>query len=433
MHSSQQTQSRTFPWFEHLSIGRLAFLAGVIVILTGGVSGADLQQIGSTVTLPLLSLLGLSIIALSVHEVGVFTWAAHFVAYISGGSGRRLFTNLYLLCTFITVLFPNDATILLFTPLVLRILFAIRERAWETENFIPFLFAIVFGANAASIALVTSNPVNMIFATHFGLPYLTYAAWMTLPAVASTTACYLLLRWCYRRTINVNYTPSQNRQPLMARTVHAPFIAAMLVTIGIFVSYFVLSALGIAYHWAILAGALAILWPVWATPGASLRRVAQGLPWDELLFVTGMFVIAFGLTNGGLTQLLETAVNWLAHSSLFIAALGNSLLTMIGANLINDWPMSLISSLAIETVTQQSTVTEPTRQVLAYTAVISANLGNKILPMGSLATLIWIGVIRRIAGIQISWGHFIRTGLLVTPLTLLAAVLTLWLEFYLWG
>ena len=67
--------------------------------------------------------------------------------------------------------------------------------------------------------------------------------------------------------------------------------------------------------------------------------------------------------------------------------------------------------------------------MFVYTSVISANLGNKIMPFGSLATLIWMGVIRRMSGIQITWGQFIKIGLIVTPLTLLSAVLMLWLEF----
>lgn len=421
----------------------MAFLAGLFIILFGGVTVTDLAQIGRTVTLPLLGLLGLSIIALSVHEVGVFAWAARSVARISRGSGTRLFTNLYILSTVVTVLFPNDATILLFTPLVLRILLAVRDKSWGHNSSLPFLFIIVFGANAASIALVTSNPINMIFATHFGLPYLEYARLMVLPGLVSTLVCYVLLRRVCRDMLPRSYDAARPIQFAgeasrgerntsavpFAAPFAAPFAVAVFVVVGMFVSYFVLSLLGVSYHWAIFAGSGLILWPVRRTPGASLRRVADGLPWDEILFVAGMFVIAFGLTNSGLTVLLQRAMAYLANGTLLLAALGNSALVALGANLVNDWPMSLLSSLAIDSLpVDEATREGPMRQMLVYTAIISANLGNKIVPSGSLATLIWMGVIRRVGGLHISWGQFLRVGLCVTPLTLFAAVFSLWLE-----
>ncbi len=415
-------------WLNRLTPGRVACLAAGVVILTGGVSLANLQQIGQTVTLPLLSLMGLSIIALAVHEVGVFAWAAHYVARISGGDGRRLFTNLYILSAVVTVLFPNDATILLFTPLVWGILVSIRDRSWDSLSYVPFLFTIVFGANAASIALVTSNPINMIYATHFDLAYLTYAQWMLLPGLASTIVCYVLLRWLNRNYLPHSYRLSATSIPKPKQI--APFVVAVVVVLGMFVSYFVLSALGLAYHYAILVGSIAIVWAVVQAEQASLSRVVQGLPWDEILFVGGMFVVAFGLTNSGLVDLLHTALTYLTQQSLLVIAIGNSLLVTLGANLINDWPMSLFSSLAIDELTG---VSDSAREMVIYTSIISANLGNKILPAGSLATLIWMGVIRRISGIHISWGQFIKIGLIVTPPTLLAASLTLWLEFMLWG
>jgi arsenical pump membrane protein len=415
-------------WEQHLTIGRLTFLTGLLLVLMEKCTSSDLAEIGRTVTLPMAALLGLSIIALSVHEVGVFTWAAHLVARHSRGCGVRLFTNLYILSAVVTVFFPNDATILLFTPLVWKVLRTVQDKSWTDTSALPYLFTIVFGANAASISLVTSNPINMIYASHFRLEYLHYASRMVLPGFVSTVVCYWLLRLAFRSTLPRTYKMVQDEAP--KRRDDRPFVIALTVVIGMFVSYFILSALGYDYNVAILVGSLIMLWPVIESRNASLRRVMEGLPWDAVLFVIGMFVIIFALTNSGLTQAFDLTLDTMKEQSLWTLAVGNSLLVGLGTNLINDWPMASLSSVAVGNLVD---VTPINKEILIYTAVSSANLGNKILPSGSLATLIWIKVIRRMSGIRIAWTQFIRVGLIVTPLTLLAAAQTIWLEFFLFG
>lgn len=412
-------------WTRHLTPGRVTFAAGLMVFLAGGVPAEDLSVIAQSVMLPLLSLLGLSVIALSVHEVGVFAWCAHMVAKNGRGDARRLFTNLYFLAAILTILFPNDATILLFTPLVINILLTIKDDNWRPNSLLPFLFVIVFGANAGSIALVTSNPINMIYAKHFNLEYLDFAALMIVPSIVSIIVCYFLLRLAFKndlpKTYRLDMAPSWS-----GNATSLPFRAAVVIVIAMFVSYFLLSAMGLGYHIAIFIGCGVVLWPLLATKEASPKRVMQRLPWDEMLFVTGMFVIAGALAKGVLNPFLAAVLGPLSEFSFFGTAIGNASFVTLGANLINDWPTAMLTSFGIDAL---PSVDAASKELMVYSSVLSANLGNKIIPSGSLATLIWIGVIWRIARVRISWGQFIRVGLIVTPLTMLAAALTLWIEF----
>lgn len=421
---SASTRQLSIPW-SLLTPGRVVIVVGLVVFLSGWVNTDDLREISGSVALPLLSLLGLSVIALSVHEVGVFAWCAHFVAKNGRGNALRLFTNLYFLAAVLTVLFPNDATILLFTPLVVSILFTIRDETWGRSSMLPFLFVIVFGANAGSIALVTSNPINMIYANHFKLQYLDFANLMILPSIASIFVCYFMLRVAFKKDLPKTYRLDE-APAFSGDSRSIPFLAAVVIVVSMFVSYFVLSALNLPYHFAIFAGAIAVLWPLLQTKEASLVRVLQRLPWDEMLFVTGMFVIAAALAKGVLNPFLESVLGSLASAGKFGAGVGNSLFVTLGANVINDWPTAMLTSYGIDALQNCG---ETTKELLIYSSILSANLGNKIIPSGSLATLIWIGVIWRICRIRISWVRFIRIGLIVTPLTMLAAAIVLWLEF----
>lgn len=416
-------------WLQR-SIGRVVLLIGLGIFLIGGVTQSDMALVLESVTLPLLTLLGLSVIALSINEIGVLGWVAQYVADLSRQRILLLFNATYFFCSIMTVVFPNDATILLLTPLVIQLYGAIFGHKNRDSRILPLVYAVVFGANAASISLVTSNPINMIFAEQFGIPYLEYAKWMVLPGTVSTLTCYVALRWVFRHQLS-------DAEPQAADMHHAArenygstarwdrnYSVASVIVAGMFIGYFVLSALGFAYQWAILTGSVLILGPLLTSERASFRRVVERLPWDALFFVIGMFVIAYWFVESGILEPLIALTQTLAHRSLLEIALGNGLLTTVSANLINDWPTATLSALTVNSLPAELGAR---RELFAYTSIISANLGNKIIPSGSLATLIWMRILTQIASIEIRWLHFIKVGLIVTPLTLLSAVLCLWL------
>lgn len=416
-------------WLQR-SIGRVVLLIGLGIFLMGGVTRSDMAHVLESVTLPLLTLMGLSIIALSINEIGVLGWMAQYIADLSRQRILLLFNAIYFFCSIMTVVFPNDATILLLTPLIIQLYGAIFGHKNRDSRILPLVYAVVFGANAASISLVTSNPINMIFAEQFGIPYLEYAKWMLLPGVVSTFTCYVALRWVFRHQLSdpvsqvggMYQTGGKNHRPT-ARW-DGNYTAASVIVAGMFIGYFVLSALGFAYQWAILSGSVLILGPLWMSERASFRTVVERLPWDALFFVIGMFVIAYWLVHSGILEPLILLTQALAHRSLLEIALGNGLLTTVSANLINDWPTATLSALTVNGLPAELGTQ---RELFAYTSIISANLGNKIIPSGSLATLIWMRILSQVAGIEIRWLHFIKVGFIITPITLLSAILCLWM------
>jgi arsenical pump membrane protein len=117
----------------------------------------------------------------------------------------------------------------------------------------------------------------------------------------------------------------------------------------------------------------------------------------------------YGLRNAGLTDYLTAILERCAGHGAWGAALGTGFITAILSSIMNNMPTVLVGALAIDATSAQGAV----REAMIYANVIGADLGPKITPIGSLATLLWLHVLSA-KGIRISWGYYFRIGIVLT-------------------
>ncbi|MCI1767733.1 MAG: arsenical efflux pump membrane protein ArsB, partial [Acetobacter peroxydans] len=156
-----------------------------------------------------------------------------------------------------------------------------------------------------------------------------------------------------------------------------------------------------------------------------VRKVLRGAPWQIVIFSLGMYLVVYGLRNAGLTDYLASALVWLGHQGLFTATIGTGFLAAVLSSIMNNMPSVLVGALAIQ---QTHDITPLTRDLMVYANVIGCDLGPKFTPIGSLATLLWLHVLAS-KNHRVTWGQYIKVGLIITPPVLLVTLiaLALWL------
>ncbi|VVM98162.1 arsenic transporter [Pseudomonas fluorescens] len=389
-----------------LGVGWSASLGAVLALLAGVVTLHDIPLVWAIVWNATTTFIALIIISLLLDEAGFFQWAALHVARWAKGDGRRLFVFTILLGAGVSALFANDGAALILTPIVVSILLALR---FSPASTLAFVMAAGFIADTASLPLVVSNLVNIVSADYFGLGFSEYAAIMVpvnFVAVATTLA---VLYWFFRRDIPRHYAQEDVLDPRRAVRDPLTFRVGWVVLVLLLIGLFALEPMGIPVS-AIAAACAALLFAVAARGQViSTRRVLREAPWHVVIFSLGMYLVVYGLKNAGLTTYVTIALNHMAEFGIWGAALGTGLLTALLSSAMNNMPTVLLGALSI----QASDATGVVREAMIYANVIGSDLGPKITPIGSLATLLWLHVLER-KGIRITWGYYFKVGVVLT-------------------
>ena len=397
-----------------LGVGWSASAGALVALALGVVSLHDIPTVWAIVWNATATFIAVIVISLLLDEAGFFAWAALHVARWAGGSGRRLFAFCVLLGAAVSALFANDGAALILTPIVISMLLALRFSPAAT---LAFVMAAGFIADTASLPLVVSNLVNIVSADYFGLGFAEYAAVMVPVNLASVAATLLALYLFFRRDLPQRYTVDQLPAPREAIRDPATFAVGAWMLLALLLGLFALEPLGIPVS-AVAALCAAVLFAVAARGHViSTRRVLREAPWQVVVFSLGMYLVVYGLKNAGLTDFLTRLLDGLAGQGVWAAALGTGLLSAALSSLMNNMPSVLVGALAIQASAAEGVV----REAMIYANVIGCDLGPKITPIGSLATLLWLHVLAR-KGIRITWGYYFRVGILLTLPVLLVTL-----------
>ncbi|MFA5520888.1 MAG: arsenic transporter [Castellaniella sp.] len=406
-----------------LGIGYSALAGAGLALLAGVVQPADIGVVWDIVWDATFTFVALIIISLILDEAGFFSWAALHIARWGGGHGHMLFPLIVLLGAVIAAVFANDGAALLLTPIVIAILHRLRFSSAAT---MAFIIATGFIADTASLPLVISNLVNIVSANYFEVSFSRYALVMVPVNMVSIVMSLAVLWLAFEHQLPARYTVDELDEPATAIVDRQVFHAAFPLLGILLTSYVVLARRSLPFC-LVTGGAALILLLIAGRVGQRGRRsvlplagILRCAPWQIVLFSLGMYLVVYGLGQAGLTSHGAGALEWLGKQGAITATLASGFLAAAVASIMNNMPATLVGVLAID----QAQVPELIRDLMIYANVIGNDLGPKLTPIGSLATLLWLHVLAG-KGHRIGWGQYMKVGLLITPPVLLITLLAL--------
>lgn len=378
----------------------LAAFGGVAAMLLLGIVGAEqLRRAVEDLWSPFVTIAAIMVMTDVARRVGLLeVWAGRMESHAR--STEHLFGLVFGLGVLASATLNNDAAILLLTPLVVAL---IRRLYPDRPGLvIPFAFAVFTSAGVA--ALPISNPMNMVVADVSGIGFNTYVVHMLPVAIACWLLSFWILRWIFRSELR-DGAPAQPPGPPQVTTPTQRRM--MLLLAGVLLAYPLVGFLG-GPIWAVAsAGALLALVLFRRQLGATpVRVVCQGVSWDTLAFLLAVLILALGLSEVGLVGRLAALYRGGGVWTVGMVSAG-------GSSVLNNHPMAYLNMLALDRIGA------PDVEVLA--ALVGGDLGPRLLPMGSLAGLLWLELLRR-AGVHIRLRQFVVVGLLVTVPTLAVAL-----------
>jgi arsenical pump membrane protein len=400
-----------------IGIGWSASVGAVIALLTGVVTLSDVPEVLGIIWNATLAFVAVIIISLILDEAGFFEWAALHVARWGRGDGNKLFALIVLLGSAIAALFANDGAALILTPIVIAMLLALGFGAAAT---LAFVMATGFIADAASLPFVVSNLVNIVSADFFGIGFAEYARVMVPVNLVSIAASLAVLFFFYRKDIPCTYDVDDLKAPREAVKDPLTFRAGWWILALLLIGYFGADPLGIPVSVVAGVGAIILLAISRRNGVIQTGKVMREAPWQIVVFSLGMYLVVFGLHNAGLTGYLSSLLDGFASYGVVGASVGTGFVVAALSALMNNMPTVMIGALSIDT----TSATGLTREAMVYANVIGSDLGPKMTPIGSLATLLWLHVLQR-KGVKITWGYYFKVGVQITAPVLLATLLAL--------
>ena len=395
-----------------LQIGTSAVIGAVVAYIFGVVNYEDLFTVFDIVWDATFAFIGIIILSLVLDEIGFFEWCALKMAKFSKGDGVKMFVYSILLGALVSALFANDGAALILTPILLA---KMRILKLNAKTILAFLLAGGFISDSASLPFVFSNLTNIVTANYFNIGFVEYLTNMYLPFIVSVIITIVVLLLVLRKDIpkKVDIDLLQNADNVLKNKTLFYFSWVFLALL--LVGYFVGDAYDIPISVFALGGGLLFLAIATIFKTVEPVHIIKNAPWQVVWFSLGLYIVVYGLKNAGLTDNLTVVLESLNAQGNFIAVMGTGFMSAILSAFMNNMPTIMVMDIALKDIGNDAMI---------YANIIGCNLGPKMTPFGSLATLLWLHTLKQ-KGVTIGFWQYSKFGLIVTPPILFIVLLTL--------
>lgn len=375
-----------------------ALAAVALAALSGTIGLADVGAALRAQWRAFVTLAAVMTMTSAAERHGLFERLAAWIEPHTRGPVRRAFRVTFALAAVVAAVLSNDAAVLVMTPTVIALLRTVYPRR-HPKFLVPFALAVFAAAGVAP--LVISNPMNLIFADATGIGFNRYAAVMIPIALAGWLVAYRVLVWIFREPL-ADVAPALGAWPARPPPMTAGGWIVIATVVGLLAAYPILALVDVP-AWPIAAAGGVVCAAVSLAARHDPRRLAAGVAWGVFPFLVGVFVLALALERVGVVGWLRELYGATGSSTAVVGTV-----SALGSALLNNHPMSVLNAFALDGASSDAP---------AFAALIGGDLGPRLLPVGSLASLLWYDLLRK-HGVTVRVATFVRVGALLTVPTL---------------
>ncbi|EAI1628448.1 arsenic transporter [Campylobacter coli] len=408
------------PW--NLPIWVFSSLGAFFVFIFQLIDFKDAYFVFSLVWDSSLTLVGLIILSFSLEALGFFYFIASKILHFSREknqekiyiSTKKLMLFLLIFVFFLSAFFANDGAILIITPIIIALFSTLKDCKNHAFILSSFLLSLSFLCDASSNALVISNLTNIITANYFNLDFLEFAKTMFLPnlfvLLSTIIMVFLIFAKILPKGLEINILSNDCISVKL-------FIFCVIYLIFFVSSFFIGEIYNLNASFFAVSGALLFWFFVCFLKKREALKIIKNVPWGIFAFSFGLYMVVFALHKVGISDILIFIYDILAQNAI-TAIFGTGFISAFLSSVFNNLPMALIGDLALKNFPQS----------MVYAHLLGVNIGPKLTPIGSLATLLWLGLLAK-KGIEISFWKYCKFGFLITLPVLTCSLFALVLQY----
>ena len=372
----------------------------------------------------IFTLAGMMLLVNVLSGTGIFQYIAIKSAKIARGSPVRTMILLVLSTAFLSAFLDNVTTVLLIAPVTLLVATELGVPA------MPFLMAETMASNIGGTATLIGDPPNLIIGS---VARLDFAAFMVnlAPFILGILIVYCIcLRIYYSKRMQVTV---EKRARIMELNESAAVTdpvnmkrggLVMIITIA---GFLVHGVLGLQPCVVAVAGAALCL----AICKVDVDHCLEKIEWSTLFFFLGLFVLVSGAAEGGLMgkfgSLLACTKDWNILATVLVVMWISGICASIMNNV--SYTAAIVSVVAAFLVTTPAFAAPAARELMWWGLALAVCLGGNGTLVGAAANLVTVGIAEK-SGHQVSFKDFLRYGLPVTVLSMIAASIYIIIRYY---
>lgn len=365
-------------------------------------------------------IMGMMIVIAVIENTGIFQWLA-FTAYrISRGKMIFLLPILMLITGIASAFLDNVTTMLLMTPISVRIALSLGL------NPLVLLIPEVFASNVIGISTLIGTPTNILIGSFAQLSFNDFLINLTPGVLLAFIGLLAYVYFTYRKQLAGS--PEFSKLLLEKLEEQAKITEPDNLRKAGIIGFFMLLmfVLGEQVHLVpavtALVGATALM--VWIRP--DIEEMIEAVDWTTLVFFMSLFIVVGAIQEVGLISLIADGIGNYVGDNLTLAMLIVVWFSAILSTIVANIPFTAAMLPVVGYLT--STIPGAENMALFYCLSVGSALGGNGSLIGASANMVTSGIAER-AGYPITYVYFLKKGFPALLITVSLASIWLLIRF----